>query len=489
MQRKFDLHAAAVHAMEANGFLAEFPPEVLAQAERAETPSAVSSGTSDAIARADMRAELWSSIDNRTSLDLDQIEWASAIANDRIVIRVGIADVAAVVPQDSAIDKYAAHNTSSVYTGVRVFAMLPERLSTDLTSLREGTDRAVMVVEFTVAPDGQCGDHKVYAALARNHAKLDYVHVGAWIEGDAAQKERLPDDIEEQLRLQNEAARRLRLDRTRRGSLSFETIEAQPVVGASGDVAIELVQKTRANHLIEDLMVTANVIIAGFLDEKKIPSIRRIVRNPERWNRIVALAADNGTTLPAEPDAKALAAFLEIQQEKNRDKYAELSLSVVKLLGPGQYAVHKPDAPDEGHFGLATQYYTHSTAPNRRFVDLVTQRLIKSAVKGSAPSYSVEQLDEIAVRCTERENAARKVERLVRKQAAAVAMQHSVGKSFAAIVTGVTKNGTYVRLLSPPVEGRVTEGETGLDVGDHVQVRLLSTDAERGYIDFAARTP
>ncbi|MBC8087547.1 MAG: RNB domain-containing ribonuclease [Phycisphaerae bacterium] len=486
MSHTFDLHAAAVRAMTEADFLPEFAPEALAEAKRVLPPFPSDHAPETADQRQDLRGLLWSSIDNKTSLDLDQVEVAEQLADGSIVIRVGIADVASVVPRDSAIDQHAAHNTSSVYTGVRTFAMLPEHLSNDVTSLRQGVDRAVIVIEFTVTPDGECGNHRVYAAFAHNHAKLDYIRVGAWLEqGERATSISSP-EIEAQIRLQEEAARRLRAQRIRRGSLSFETIEAQPVVGADGKISIELVHKTRANNIIEDLMVTANVIIAGFLDEQNMPAIRRIVRKPDRWNRIVALAMAAGTTLPEEPDAAALAAFLADQQQQNPGGFADLSLSVVKLLGPGQYAVHHPADADEGHFGLATQYYTHSTAPNRRFGDLVTQRLLKAALHKQIAPYTIAELAELAEHCTERENAARKVERVVRKQAAAASLTDSVGQSFAAIVTGVTRNGTFVRVTLPPVEGRVIQGESGLDVGDHIKVRLESVDVAKGFIDFAA---
>lgn len=485
MADHFDLNAAAVRAMLAAGFLAEFPTDALAEAARAEPPAPAPASSESHDSRTDLRAMMWSSIDNKSSLDLDQLEVAEQLENENIVLRVAIADVATVVPRDSAIDQYAAHNTSSVYTGVRTFAMLPEGLSNDVTSLREGVDRAVVVIEFTVTPTGVCQNRKVYQAFAHNHAKLDYIHVGAWLEQRGSTARIATPAIESQVRLQSEAANRLRADRTRRGSLSFETIEAQPVVKEGGAVEVELVPKTRANHLIEDLMVTANVIIAGFLDEQHVPCIRRIVRKPERWNRIVALASTAGATLPAEPDASALALFLSDQQARNPQQFADLSLSVVKLLGPGQYAVHRPQDADEGHFGLATQYYTHSTAPNRRFVDLVTQRLLKAALLKQATPYSVDELAAIAERCTERENAARKVERLVRKQAAAASLSGAISQEYDAVVTGATNKGTFVRLSAPPVEGRVTEGEQGLDVGDHVRVRLLSTDPAQGFIDFA----
>lgn len=465
--------------MFAQGFEAEFSPAAIEETNHATAPTVQSLPSA-----VDLRKDLWSSIDNDTTRDLDQLEVVEQLANGDIRVRVAIADVAEIVKKGSATDKHAALNTSSVYTGVETFAMLPERLSTDLTSLMQDEDRLTIVVEFTVNQNGDTTSHNVYSAFARNHAKLTYNNVGAWLDEHTPLPEIATPAIQEQLRLQDEVSERLRENRVRRGSLSFETIEAQPIVSDDGSINIELVRKTRASRVIEDFMVTANVVMAQFLDEHNSPSIRRIVREPERWNRIVALAEKAGEKLPDQPDAPALAAFLTSQRAKNPDDFTELSFSVVKLLGPGQYVMHEPAEPDVGHFGLATQYYTHSTAPNRRFVDLVTQRLIKAVLAKQPAPYSPQELSTIADHCTERENAARKVERLVRKQAAAASLAHRVGDTFNAVVTGVTKNGTFVRVTSPPVEGRVVSGEEGMDVGERVRVKLTGTDAERGFIDF-----
>lgn len=479
MSSGFNIRAAAHGAMKVQGFEAEFSPAVMKETERAKAPTVASHPTV-----LDLRTLLWSSIDNDSTRDLDQLEVVEQLPGGDIRVRIAVADVAEIVPKGSATDEHAALNTSSVYTGVETFAMLPERLSTDLTSLMQDEDRLVVVIEYVVDTKGEITSHDVYSAFARNHAKLTYNNVGAWLDANASLPPVATKEIQAQLRLQDEVSERLREDRTRRGSLSFETIEAQPVVGEDGSINIELMRKTRASRIIEDFMVTANVVMAQFLDEHNSPSIRRIVRQPERWNRIVALAAAAGEKLPDEPDAPALAAFLTSQRAKNPDDFTELSFSIVKLLGPGQYVMHEPSQPDIGHFGLATQYYTHSTAPNRRFVDLVTQRLLKAVLEKRPAPYSPEELSVIAEHCTERENAGRKVERLVRKQAAAASLTHRVGDTFNAVVTGVNKNGTFVRVTSPPVEGRVLTGEEGMDVGERVRVRLTGADAEKGFIDF-----
>jgi len=484
MTERFNVRAAAHAAMLTYGFAPNFPDAAVREVQQAAAPTIAS--RPDVL---DQRTLPWSSIDNDSTVDLDQLEVVAQLPNGDIRVRVAIADVAESVAKGSAIDQHAAANASSVYTGVETFAMLPERMSTDLTSLKQDADRLAVVIEFVVATDGELRSHNIYLAFARNHAKLAYGNVGAWLDGKGTLPPFATDIIQEQVRLQDEAAKRLRADRLRRGSLSFETIEAQPILHADGSIDIELVRKTRANRLIEDFMVSANVVMAQFLDEHNSPSIRRVVKEPERWNRIVALAAEVGVSLPAEPDAPALATFLTSQQIANPDRFIELSLSVVKLLGPGLYVLHEPSQPDIGHFGLATQYYTHSTAPNRRYVDLVTQRLLKAVLLKQPAPYSVTELAAIAEHCTERENAARKVERIVRKQAAAASLVHREGEEFDAVVTGVTSNGTFVRVSRPPVEGRVVSGEAGLDVGEHVRVRLEGTDVEKGFIDFSAKPP
>jgi VacB/RNase II family 3'-5' exoribonuclease len=481
MSEFFDLHAAAHQAMLDNGFIPDVPAQVAA-----EVTAAVEPGGAMAAGVRDLRDLPWSSIDNDSSRDLDQLEMAEKLPDGTVRVRVAIADVDTTVPKGSATDRFAAANSTSVYTGIVTYPMLPDRLSTDLTSLGQDDDRASVVIEFVVAADGSIRSHDVYMARVDNHAKLSYNNVGAWLDGGAILPASGTLAIQEQLRLQDSVAQTLRAVRARNGALDLETIEAQSVVLPDKSVDIELVEKTRASRLIEDFMIAANVAMAQFLDEHNSPTIRRIVRSPERWNRIVALAAKLGTTLPDQPDSIALSAFLVARRKADPDHFADLSLAVVKLIGPGEYAAHLPSETDVGHFGLATNDYTHSTAPNRRFADLVTQRLLKAALAGKPSPYTRDELVAIAAHCTEREDAARKVERQVRKSAAAVSMSHRVGDSFDAIVTGVNQNGTFVRLIHPPVEGRVLRGEENLDVGDKVRVRLLSTDPKRGFIDFSA---
>ncbi len=434
----------------------------------------------------DLRRLAWSAIDNSTSRDIDQVEASDRLPDGGIRVRVGIADVDSLVPRGSALDRHAGVNTTSVYTGVTTFAMLPERLSTDLTSLNQDQERQAVVVEFTVATDGALSAVSVYQAVVVNRAQLAYDTVGHWLEGEGPPPERLEASAEltEQVRMQDEAASRLRLVRYRNGALELETIEATPVMKDGVVVDLDLTHKTRARELIEDFMIAANSAIATFLEQREIPSIRRVVPIPRRWDRIVALAAALGEQLPAEADAAALSALLTRRRTTAPDHFPDFSLSIVKLLGPGEYKVDRPGQPSQGHFGLAVQDYTHSTAPNRRYADLVTQRLVKAALAGRPSPYTADELEVIAARCTAKENDARKVERLVRKMAAAVLLAGRIGETFDAIVTGATSHGVFVRLAHPPVEGRVVRGEEGLDVGEHTRVRLIGTDERRGFIDF-----
>lgn len=464
-----------------NGFIPDIPAEVTAEVARAIEPNGAVGG-----AVQDLRELSWSSIDNDTSRDLDQLEVAEKLADGSIRVRVAIADVDSLVHSGSATDRFAGANATSVYTGIVTYPMLPEKLSTDLTSLGPDDDRASIVIEFIVMPDGGIKSHDVYMARVKNHAQLAYNNVGAWLDGHASLPESGTQAIQDQLHLQDTVAQALRGARERNGALDIDTIEARSVVLPDQTVDIELVQKNRASELIEDFMIAANVAMAQFLDERRSPTIRRVVRSPDRWNRIVALAAKLGVTLPAEANSAALSAFLVARRKIDPDHFADLSLAIVKLIGPGEYDAHAPGQPDAGHFALATHDYTHSTAPNRRYADLVTQRLLKAVLIGKPAPYSMDELATIAAHCTDRENAARKVERQVRKDAAAVSMAGRVGDSFDAIVTGVNPNGTYVRVINPPIEGRVMRGEGGLDVGDRVRVELISTDAKRGFIDFAA---
>jgi exoribonuclease-2 len=477
-----DLQATAKQIMLEYGFEPEFPPGVPQQlAELKSHPPSIAAGANVR----DLRSLLWSSIDNDTSRDLDQIEVAERLPDGNVKILIGIADVDAYVPKQTPIDQHAAKETTTVYVGIRNFPMLPEELSTGQTSLLEDQDRLGVVIEFTVDPDGRVASSSVYRALLRNKAQLQYNSVGAWLEGTAAAPAKVAasSDLQGQLRLQDEVAQKLKDQRYTNGALNIQTDEVQPVMLNEQVVGVTNQQKNHATELIEDFMIAANGVVARMLE--KVSSLRRIVKTPERWDRIVQLAATYKEKLPAQPDSKALNDFLLRRKAADPDHFADLSLAVIKLIGPGEYVLERPGDPVAGHFGLAVQDYTHSTAPNRRFPDIVTQRLIKAMLGGQLNPYSDDELTAIAANCTEKGNDARKVEREMSKRLAAVAMQNRVGAIFDAVVTGVTPKGTFVRVLQPHVEGLLAQGQAGVDVGDRLRVKLIRTDVQRGYIDFA----
>jgi exoribonuclease R len=479
------LRTAAAAAMRSNGFEPEFSAEIMREVASIDDPS------DDPLLASvrDLRGLQWSSIDNRESRDLDQIEVAERLSNGAIRLMIGVADVDSLVVRGSAADAHAAMNTTSVYTGVAVFPMLPERLSTDLSSLNEGEDRLAVVIELDVAADGALSNASVYRALVHNHAKLTYDAVGAWLEGRGPEPPAIASspELREQVLLQDEAATRLRHARTREGALDFESVEASPVVAHGKVIDLQVAKRNGARDLIEDFMVAANRTVATYLLAHGSASLRRVVREPKRWDRIVALAAEVGDKLPEVPNSLALSEFLAKRRAADPEHYADLSLSVVKLLGPGTYVLERRlgNRREAGHFGLAVADYVHSTAPNRRFADLVTQRMLRAVEAKSGPPYTDEELTAIAARCTERGDAARKVERLMRKVAGASLLADRIGESFAAVVTSATTKGTYARLLSPPVEGRIVRGAAGLDVGDTVRLTLVAADASKGFIDFA----
>jgi exoribonuclease-2 len=398
---------------------------------------------------------------------------------------IGIADVDALVPKQTPIDEHAARETTTVYTGISNFPMLPEALSTGVTSLLEDQDRLSVVIEFVVDSAGHVKSSDVYRALVRNQAHLQYNSVGAWLEGTAGAplKVAASSELQQQLKLQDEVAQKLKTQRYQNGALNLQTDETHPLVLNDQVVDVVKQQKNRATELIEDFMVAANGVVARLL--QNVSSLRRIVRTPKRWDRIVQLAASKGEKLPAEPDSKALNDFLLRRKAADPDHFADLSLSVIKLIGPGEYVLERAGDVAPGHFGLAVQDYTHSTAPNRRFADVVTQRLIKAMLAGNANPYSDDELTGIASNCTQKEDAARKVEREMSKRLAAVAMQHRIGEVFDAIVTGKTDHGTFVRILQPHIEGLLAQGDHGLDVGDKLRAKLIRTDVGKGYIDFA----
>ena len=475
---EWDLVGIARDVAIKEGFAVDFSGDELASLP--EKP--LDAGTPDIV---DDSKLLWSSVDNHESRDLDQIEVAERLGDGTIRIKIAIADVDAFVPRGSPLDLHAAKTTTSLYAGIATFPMLPDEISSGRTSLLPGEVRYAVVTEMDVSPDGAVAKSRIYRAVVVNRAKLVYDDVGGWLEGHAGP----PDDfhrfpgLEEQVRLQDEAAQRLRKRRIDRGALQLETIEARAVAKDGAVVDLAVVAKNRGRELVEDFMIAANGATAQWLESIRFASIRRIVRTPKRWEKIVSLAKELGHDLPNEPDAIALSHFMEARRAADPKHHADLSLKVVKLMGAGEYAVADPDCP-EGHFGLAVDDYAHSTAPNRRYGDLVTQRLLKAAARGDQSPYSVKELWDVARKCTEREDHARKFERTMRKVAAALFLSTRIGETFDAICTGVNDKGTFVRLISPPAEGRVVERERGMDVGDAVKVRLVATEPTRGFIDF-----
>jgi VacB/RNase II family 3'-5' exoribonuclease len=480
-----DLKRVARRAMLDRGLLPDFSAEAVAQANSI-MPAALETGP----AIRDLRALLWASIDNDDSRDLDQLSVAEPLGQGAVKILIAIADVDSKVKAGSAIDAHARTNTTSVYTAAQIFPMLPEKLSTDLTSLGEGQDRLSLVIEMTVDASGTLAGSDIYRALVRNRAKLAYNSVAAWLDGTGqapAQLAAVP-GMDEQLRTQDRVAQTLKRVRHEHGALTLETIEARAVFdrGALSDLRPD--ERNRAKELIEDFMIAANGVTARYLESKGFSSLRRVLRSPERWGRIVALALETGERLPAVPDAIALNAFLAKRRDADPVRFPDVSLSVIKLLGAGEYALKLPGKQTPGHFGLAVSDYTHSTAPNRRFPDLITQRLLKAALAGSAAPYTDAELQELAKHCTQQGGNADKVERAVRKSAAALLLAPRIGQRFDAIVTGASNKGTWVRIPDPVAEGRVVRGFEGLDVGDRVRVELIHTDTARGFIDFA-RSP
>jgi exoribonuclease II len=463
------------------GLEPDFSQEAQAELDRISGPARAS-----VAGMRNLRDLLWCSIDNDDSKDLDQLSVSETLPGGAVKILVAVADVDAIVKKGSAIDEHAHHNTTTVYTAAAIFSMLPEKLSTGWTSLNEAEDRLAIVVEMTVGSDGAVGQSDVYPAIVHNRAKLAYDSVSAWLDG----KGPAPDAVtrvtgmDEQLRVQDAVAQKLREIRFEQGALDLETL--QPKAFFEGETVVALRQEVhnRARRLIEDFMIAANGVTARYLRDKKLPALRRVVRSPERWQRIVDVAREYGERLPPEPDSKALSEFLARRRKADPDRFPDLSLVIVKLMGAGEYVVERPEDAPVGHFGLAVKDYTHSTAPNRRFPDLITQRLLKVAMSGGASPYSEGELEELAVQCTEREDAADKVERQVRKSAAALLLEKRIGDRFDGVVTGVSDKGTWVRIFDPPVEGKLVHGFEGLSVGAKLRVKLIATDVERGFIDF-----
>ncbi len=475
------LSRIAHQVMRDRGLLPTYSADVMAEVTALNAPA-----TASPLELRDLRELLWASIDNDDSRDLDQLSVAGLREGGLDTIFVAVADVDALVKRGSAIDAHAATNTTSVYTAAEIFPMLPEKLSTNLTSLNPDSDRLAIVVEMAVDGDGEVQRSAIYAAQVRNRAKLAYNGVAAWLAGGPAPPAlaALP-GLDEQLRRQDRVAQALKRRRAERGALELDTLESRPIIydGVLADLAPDA--SNRAKEIIEDFMVAANGVVATYLAGKGIASLRRVLRVPQRWDRIVALAGQYGGTLPAAPDAVPLLAFLRERRRADPTRFADLSLAVVKLLGAGQYALDVPGQPGPGHFALAVSEYTHSTAPNRRYPDLITQRILKAALGRAAQPYSRVELDRLATHCTIQQHNAEKIERRVAKSAAAYILSSRVGATFPGIVTGASDKGTWVRISKPTTEGRVIRGARGLDVGDRVVVKLVDTDVERGFIDFA----
>jgi len=470
----------AREAMLERGLAPEFSDAARRQAE-----SIPAAGTADGLQ--DLRGLLWCSIDNDDSRDLDQLTVAEDLGGGKVRCLIAVADVDALVARGTPIDDHARQNTTSVYTAARIFPMLPEKLSTDLTSLNEGEDRVALVIDVEVGGDGAVGKGGVYRAHVHNRAKLAYNAVGLWLqgEGEPPEKVRALPGLAENLKLQDRTADRMRDLRHEQGALDLETIEARPVFSDGRVVDLTAEARNNAKNLIEDFMIAANGVTARYLKSKGFPSVRRVVRSPERWDRIEAIAEELGERLPHDPDPVALEQFLVRRRKADPLRFPDLSLAVVKAMGAGEYVLEEPGQTSIGHFGLAVRDYAHSTAPNRRFPDLITHRLVKAALAGGKPPYSTEELAELARHCTQAEDAANKVERKVRKAAAACLLEGRIGEKFDGLVTGASEKGTWARVFHPPVEGKIVQGAHGLDIGQRVRVKLLAVDVENGFIDFA----
>lgn len=481
--KEVDLNDLAVQAMIEKGFAPNFPQAVLNQLTDITEPAKPTSKFS----YKDLRDKLWVSIDNDDSRDLDQLTYSEKTENGGVKIYIAVADVDALVHKDSAIDRHAAFNTTSVYTPTKVFPMLPEKLSTNLTSLNEKTDRCAMVIEIIVTPSGQYDQYEIYPAWVHNQAKLTYNGVAGWLENKSPlpQQEHNVPSILDQLSLQDNAAQLIQTYRREQGALNFDTAEIKAVIVDGQPARLEAKVQNRANSLIENFMIAGNVAVTRFLQAHRLPTISRVVRVPQKWDEIIKLAAENGEKLPADPDPKALRDFLNKRRLTDPSTFPDLSLAIIKLIGRGEYVVGFPEDPSPGHFDLALREYAHTTAPNRRYPDVIMQRLLKSHFFSNIKPYQNSELLALAKHCTEKEDDSNKVERRIAKSAAAIVLKPHIGKTFEGMITGASSKGTWVRLMDPPIEGKVIQNFHKLKVGDHVKVRLIDVDIPMGFIDFA----
>ncbi len=478
---RITLQHIARKAMIARGLEPDFPADVLDELTKITLPAVYQH-----FVVKDLRDRLWCSIVNTDSLDLDQLTYAEQLSENKVRVFVAISDVDALVGEQSKIDLHASKNTTSVYTVAQMFPMLPEKLSTDLTSLRFNTDRCAIVVEMVVGDNGAVEQSVVYIAIVQNHAKLDYISLGSWLEGTGPIPIELTRiaGLAENIKLQDNIAQKMKELRFEHGALNLETIEAVPVFDGDSLSEMRVEQKNRAKDLIEDFMIASNGSTARFLTGKQFPSLRRVVRVPKQWDRIVELASEHGFSLPVKADSKSLSEYLKFFKQKDQVHFTDMSLSVLKLLGSGEYILEKPGDSEEGHFGLAVKDYMHSTAPNRRYPDLVTQRLLKAAIASKAVPYTLEQLEQIANQCTSKEDDVKKLERQVEKSANAILLESRIGEEFDAIVSGASPKGTWIRLFHPHVEGKLVKGYRGLKVGQKLKARLIQINVEQGFIDF-----
>ena len=476
------LQEIAHQAMLDRGLLPDFSVQAITELNKIQSP-ARRNGESIR----DLTELLWVSIDNDDSRDLDQLTVTEAMPGNTLKVQVAIANVDALVKDGSAINEHARHNTTTVYTPAEIFPMLPEKLSTNLTSLNFNQDRLTIVVEMIIGADGSLHKSDIYQALVRNHAKLTYNNVAAWLEGRSPIPESVAvvNGLAESLHLQDQAAQKLKFLRHEHGALSLETIEAKPRFDGNEIRDLEVEQKNRAKEIIEDFMIAANGVTARYLSARKFASLRRVVRTPKRWERMVEIAREHGFELPGRPDSRALEEFLTREKAADPLRFPDLSLSMIKLMGAGEYIAELPGHTSAGHFGLAVRDYAHSTAPNRRYTDLVTQRLLKAAIEGKPSPYSLADLESLAAHCTTKEDTVNKVERQVIKSAAALLLENRIGEQFDSIVTGASVKGTWVRLISLPIEGKLVHGFEGVDIGDRLHVKLDFVDVNRGYINFS----
>ena len=476
-----DLRAIADRAMEKYGFNPSFPKKVLREVRDLLEWSPNGEKT-DVV---DLRNILWVSIDNHDTMDIDQIQFCKEEADNEIHVKVAIADVDLLVKKGSPIDRHAVKHGTSIYTGVVTYPMLPVRLSEDITSLHPNHVRMAVVIEYTVLQDGSTRPGNIYPAIVQNQAKLVYEVVGEWLEERNAfpyDSLKIP-ELADQLLLQHEAAERMKEQRAKQGFLDLLTIEASPVMDGGNVTGLVVQKESPAHSLIEEFMIAANRTLVNHLKDASYPMVQRIVRTPRNWDGIIEEAASRHMKLPKDPDAQALAGFLLSQKKADPESFPDLSLTIVKLMGPGEYVGIAPGEDSVGHFALAVTDYTHGTAPNRRYVDIIIQRLIKAVVATQPSPYGIDELVMLADHLSATEKAAKKVERFMIKAAAAVLLRDRIGEEFRAIVTGAADKGTYARIIDPPVEGRIVRNEKGLKVGNKILVRLLNTDPEQGFID------